>query len=74
MKARNVIDASGVRIGGSWARIGVPGAKIGGYRVKIGALGPRLGAQWLGLRPLGSRLGHDKGIMEQYRGIWGQDW
>ena len=57
IKARNVIKASGARIRGSWARIGVPGAKIGSSRVKIGALGPRLGALWLRLRPLGSRLG-----------------
>ena len=73
-KARNVMKASGARIGSSWAKIGVPGAKIGGSWAKVGALGPRLrsplrpglGALVPILRHMGPRLvalGSRMGVM-----------
>ena len=42
-KARNVIKASGARIGASWAQIEVSGTRIGGFRPKIGGSGAKYG-------------------------------
>ena len=68
-KARNVIKASGARIGGTVVPIEASGMKIGPLRQGLGALEPISGIPRPKLVALGLRLG----LLGQDRRLWGKD-